>query len=353
VIDVAIIGDDVKARFLAEFLDQLHTLQLPDITAAVFDGATDTWQLQTVTGESHVTRIVVDTRTLHQVPTPNMAGCNDFEGSLFHYAAWPADFDPAGRRVAVIGNRAAHVVSALSGATVTVFDCPPTWQTRRIRRRWLPHLPERSGPHTVPSPVRRITRAGVETTDGTHHGADAIILASGCGAEAYLGVAVHGSPNYFTELGPDSPMGDQATIAEQQGRYIADCLQLMRDKGGTRIEVRRSAQQQYVERGRVTAPPRAFEVDAGSQRQVYDGPAQLTVGDEEYSVRVRLTGRLDPIDGKYHWQGTVFDTTAELPSRPVRLTVDQCGVDARIVETTPWGSYSIAGVGAPPYAAQT
>jgi cation diffusion facilitator CzcD-associated flavoprotein CzcO len=353
VIDVAIIGDELKALFLAETVDQLHTLQLPDITAAVFDGSTDTWLLHTVAGESHVTGIVVDTRTLRQVPTPNMPGCNDFEGPLFHYAAWPADFEPADKRVAVIGDRTAHVVAALSGATVTVFDCPPTWQTRRTRRRWVPHLPERSGPLTVTSPVRWITRTGVDTSDGTHHGADVIIFASRCGAEAYLGIAAHGSPNYFTVLGPDSPMGDQTTIAERQGRYIADCLQLMRDKGGTRIEVRRSAQQQYVERGRITTPARAFEVDAGTERQVYDGPAQLTVGDAEYSVRVRLTGRVDPIDGKYHWQGTVFDTTAELASRPVRLTVDHCGVEARILETTPWGSYSIAGVGAPPYAAQT
>ena len=33
----------------------------------------------------------------------------------------------------------------------------------------------------------------------------------------------------------------------------------------------------------------------------------LTVAGAQREVRVRLTGHLDPLDGRYHWQGTVFD----------------------------------------------
>ena len=150
-------------------------------------------------------------------------------------------------------------------------------------------------------------------------------------------------------LGPDSPSGDNGPVAEQQVGYIAECLDLLRREGGTRIEVRRSAQRQYAERGRVKAPALAFEVTAGRQDDIYDGPATLTVGDDAHPVRVRLTGHLDPIDGKYHWQGTVFGATGELPKRSVAITTDTLTAQARITERTPWGHYSIAGVGAPPY----
>jgi Domain of unknown function (DUF4873) len=85
---------------------------------------------------------------------------------------------------------------------------------------------------------------------------------------------------------------------------------------------------------------------------VYDGAAVLTLGDQDREVRVRLTGHLDPIDGHYHWQGTVF---AKLPddelrrSTTVSLAIDGRSAPARITEQTPWGTHSIAGVGAPPY----
>ncbi len=74
-------------------------------------------------------------------------------------------------------------------------------------------------------------------------------------------------------------------------------------------------------------------------------------------MHVRLTGRLDPIDGQYHWQGTVFSSPARpLPddvlkqSRAATLTVGERSAPARIIEQTPWGTHSVAGVGAPPFA---
>ncbi|HEY7051021.1 MAG TPA: DUF4873 domain-containing protein [Mycobacterium sp.] len=160
--------------------------------------------------------------------------------------------------------------------------------------------------------------------------------------DAYFGVARHGAPNYFT-------VGDDTARRDEQLRLIAECLKLMRRKGATRIEVRRSAQRQFVERSRVVRPRRAFEFTTRDVRSdVYDGPATLRVGGNDHAVRVRLTGHLDPIDGKYHWQGTVFGATAELPSRPVTLAVDAASAEARITEQTPWG-YAIAGVGTPPF----
>jgi hypothetical protein len=74
-------------------------------------------------------------------------------------------------------------------------------------------------------------------------------------------------------------------------------------------------------------------------------------------VWVRLAGHLDPIDGQYHWQGTVFGSSSQpLPdealkqARTATLTVGARSASARIIERTPWGTHTVAGVGAPPYA---
>ena len=86
---------------------------------------------------------------------------------------------------------------------------------------------------------------------------------------------------------------------------------------------------------------------------IYDGPATVTVADICREARVRLAGYIDPIDGQYHWQGTLF---GQFPAhalarvRTVTLVVGERSVSARITEETPQATYSIVGVGAPPFA---
>ncbi len=85
---------------------------------------------------------------------------------------------------------------------------------------------------------------------------------------------------------------------------------------------------------------------------VYDGPAGMRVDGVDHAVRVKLTGHLDPIDGKYHWRGMVFELTTETALRlpkPVAVTIDGRTVDGQLTEVTPWGTHAVAGVGAPPY----
>ena len=87
---------------------------------------------------------------------------------------------------------------------------------------------------------------------------------------------------------------------------------------------------------------------------VYDGPAEIRVDDIAHSVRVRLTGHLDPIDGKYHWRGMVFELTHDTALRmpqPVSVTIGPRTAEAHLTEVTPWGRHSVAGVGMPPYPA--
>jgi hypothetical protein len=87
---------------------------------------------------------------------------------------------------------------------------------------------------------------------------------------------------------------------------------------------------------------------------VYDGPAQLRVDDIDHAVRVRLTGHLDPIDGRYHWRGMVFDLQSQprMP-QPVAVQIGDRTAEAQLTEVTPWGTHCVAGVGAPPYPLDT
>ena len=177
---------------------------------------------------------------------------------------------------------------------------------------------------------------------------------SPAGMVPYLGVAVHGLPNRFFVSGPD---------VHGQQQYIAQCLNAMARTESTRIEVRHSTQRTYTVRyrpggevnwRRVRRKIRsAFDLSSrvGIMDEVYDGPAAVQIGDDIHDARVRLTGHFDPIDGRYHWQGTVFDTLPDdNPPQRVRLAVGERTAEARIAERTPWGSYSVVGVGEPPFA---
>jgi hypothetical protein len=96
----------------------------------------------------------------------------------------------------------------------------------------------------------------------------------------------------------------------------------------------------------------AVDVATTQERELYDGPAVLRVGDVDHTVRVRLIGHLEPIDGQYHWQGAVFGEVPDdvLKHPKATLTVDGRTTQARVTERTPQGVYGIVGVGSPPFA---
>jgi len=344
-----------------------------DVSRSVFDDDTNTWALTTDNGETHQARIVISSQSPLVPWLPNLEGSNDFRGSSFHAAAPDPDFDPTAQRIAVLGAdaTAGRLIARLTrrAASVKVFPLAPRRviaPTRRARR-YLRRQAE-----VVTSQIDAVTASGIRTADGIRHDVDTIVYGTGFavveqgpvlvgaggltlgqawqdGREPYLGIAVHGFPNYFLISGPDT---------EAAQRYVTDSLQLM--AGDTRIEVRRSSQQLFNERVHLHGPPPHLAADAfdvsssiGVHDDIYDGPATLTIAEAGRSVRVRLSGHVDPIDGQYHWQGTVFD---QLPadvltkSRTVDLAVGEHSAPARITEATAQGTHSIAGVGTPPFA---
>jgi hypothetical protein len=185
-------------------------------------------------------------------------------------------------------------------------------------------------------------------TDGVPDGRDPEALTP------YLGVAIHGLPNYFLITGPD--------VAAQKS-YIAKCLQVMADTGSTRIEVRYSTQRYFNEKKRSGEIPwrrvaqhirRAFDLSTCTaiKDDLYDGRATVHIGADDCAVRVRLAGHFDPIDGQYHWQGTILEPLpgADKLPQPATLTIDNRSAAARITERTSQGGYSVVGVGTPPFA---
>ncbi|WP_085219839.1 DUF4873 domain-containing protein [Mycobacterium florentinum] len=398
---VVVIGAGAKGvatALPATGITDIVVLDQSPVISARFDDDTHIWELHSAAGETLHARAVVEAgRRMLAGWTPELAGRNDFRGESFHAAQWDADFDPAGKHVAVIGtdSAAGHYLPQLAAAaaSVTVFahtprrivaelPLPPARVKRWLRRHTRAALGRTvSRPTLVASPIAAITASGIRTSDGVDHRADAIIFGTGYtipdqapeligtaglsakhawvnGTEPFLGIAIHGFPNYFSITGPD-------VVA--QTRYVVECLGLMKRSGSTRIEVLRSSQQVFNERAHFQAAPaflvarisHAFDLSSAApcDDEIYDGDATLTIGGASYPVRVRLAGRLDPIDGLYHWQGTLFSAPAQpLPDdalkqmRTATLAVGEHSAPARIVEQTPWGTHAIAGVGAPPYA---
>jgi cation diffusion facilitator CzcD-associated flavoprotein CzcO len=367
-----------------------------EVACSVFDDDTDTWTLKTRSGEIWHARVVIAAHQPMYVPwIPDLCGRNDFRGRSFQAAAWDRDFDPAGKRVAVIGAdaTAGRYIGQLakSAASVIVFAYPPRRFIPQFKppatraKRWLRRhsSPPRSAPGTqrrtpelVKATIDAVTASGVRTCDGAKHDVDAIIYGTGFtisdtisegalvgtrgvtlrqawhdGMEPYLGVAVHGFPNYFLLTGPG---------IEDRAHYIVGCLGLLNRAASTRIEVRRSSQQVFNERVHLRCPryrvvPSAFDLSSGAgEDAAYDGAATLTIADTCQQVRVRLVGYFQPIDGQYHWRGTVFDQlSAELlkKTRAVTVTIGDRSAPGQITERTPWGSHSVVGVGAPPFGA--
>jgi hypothetical protein len=373
---VVLVGDpDAANELLAA---GIHDFMIFDreVVSSVFDDDTNTWTLAAEDGETCRGRIVVACESPFVPLVPDLSGRRDFRGTAMHATMPAAYFDPTGKRVAVIGadSIAGELIDrmAKSGARIKVFPLTPRRAVPRLRRGLRIPRRRRRRIEVISSPIEEVTAVGVRTVDSVHHDADAIVYGTGFavraglpddtlvgsrgmsiqrawtdGAEPYLGVALHHFPNYFTVNGPE--------FATAMG-YVVACLQLLGRH--RRIEVRRSAQGVFNERVHLRHPSwkldtSAFELSSATHAHddSYDGPAVLRAADTEEHVRVALTGHIEPIDGQYHWQGTVFDAIpAELVrARELTVTVGERTAAARITEQTPQGTHSISGVGAPPY----
>lgn len=130
---------------------------------------------------------------------------------------------------------------------------------------------QRDNVELVSDPVVRVTEHGVETAAGRSHQVDGIVLATGFETShylsgldvigtggrslhdewageprAYLGVAVHGYPNFFMLYGPNTNQGGNSIvyILEAAAQLVVDAVHRL-SRGGGSLEVSAQAEAQF------------------------------------------------------------------------------------------------------------
>ncbi|MXP21519.1 DUF4873 domain-containing protein [Gordonia sp. HNM0687] len=147
--------------------------------------------------------------------------------------------------------------------------------------------------------------------------------------------------------------------------YVVTMIEHLAITGARTVVVRRPVENEWAAVGsprRRRSRLRRFRPDdydwIGSESiddEIVDAAAVLSADGDELVARFRVLGHFEPLDGRYHWAGTVFgDEVRRWKERRVTaVTVAMDGrepVDARLAEVTPTGAVRIVGVGAPPYA---
>jgi cation diffusion facilitator CzcD-associated flavoprotein CzcO len=140
-----------------------------------------------------------------------------------------------------------------------------------ISNDWYRAL-QRDDVEVVTTPIREVTADAIVDDDGVRRPIDCIIFATGFyatenpiatrirgtggtslahawkdGEEAYLGTLVHGFPNLFLIVGPNTGLGHTSMVfmIETQVAYIMRLLGHMHDRGATSLEVRADVQASF------------------------------------------------------------------------------------------------------------
>ncbi|WP_313808395.1 NAD(P)/FAD-dependent oxidoreductase [Sphingobium sp.] len=136
--------DDVIRRFDL----QRHIRLNSHVVSADWDSDAALWRILLASGDRIAARYLVSAiGVLHHPQYPDIPGIGDFGGQTLHTALWDRSYDPAGKRVAVIGTGASaiQVVPALAGKVeqMTVFQRTPAWIAPRFDRPIEPQMQER------------------------------------------------------------------------------------------------------------------------------------------------------------------------------------------------------------------
>jgi cation diffusion facilitator CzcD-associated flavoprotein CzcO len=127
----------------------------------------------------------------------------------------------------------------------------------------------------VTEPIRELTAGSIVTSDGRERPIDVLILGTGfkitdilhdvslvgregillreqwrARARAFLGVTVHGFPNFFVLLGPNTGLGHNSVVLmiEAQLNYVVSCLKLLKKRGKRALDLRGGRLEQFMAR---------------------------------------------------------------------------------------------------------
>ena len=134
-------ADDVADKYDVRRHIRFNTV----VDGARWDEDAKAWQVSVVsaatTSETLTTRyLITATGFLSQPKLPDISGIDSFAGKVIHTAQWDDDFDPAGRRIAIIGTGATAVQLipelAKAAADLTVYQRTPIWVVPKIDLRF-------------------------------------------------------------------------------------------------------------------------------------------------------------------------------------------------------------------------
>lgn len=139
-------GTEIKqyADEVADKYDVRRHIRLRTVVeGARWDEETSQWQVSLLDGEVLSARyLITATGFLSQPKIPDIPGIDSFAGRVIHTTDWQDDYDPTGKRIAVIGTGATAVQLipelAKKAADLTVYQRTPIWVVPKIDIRFGP-----------------------------------------------------------------------------------------------------------------------------------------------------------------------------------------------------------------------
>ena len=152
-------------------------------------------------------------------------------------------------------------------------DYTPGCKRLLISNEYYPAL-ARTNVEVVTEGIKEVVPKGVVTQDGQFHEVDAIIFGTGFkvqdpipkgtvfgrggadlaevwqhGAEAHMGIAVAGFPNFFMLMGPNTGLGHNSMVfmIESQAHYILEAIKAMKEQRIRALDVKPEVQKQFVD----------------------------------------------------------------------------------------------------------
>ena len=130
-------ADDVAAKYDVRRHIRFNVV----VNGARWDEEASLWRVNIADGETLSARyLITATGFLSQPNIPAIPGIESFEGRVIHTTDWDDDYDPAGKRIAVIGTGATAVQLipelAKTAADLTVFQRTPIWVVPKIDPRF-------------------------------------------------------------------------------------------------------------------------------------------------------------------------------------------------------------------------
>ena len=112
-----------------------------DVERAAFDEGSGRWRLEVANGEVVEAEVLITAcGQLSRAAIPPIPGLDRFKGPMFHSAHWDREFDPAGKRVAVVGAGASAIqfVPQLAPhvAHMTIFQRSAPWVLGKMDREY-------------------------------------------------------------------------------------------------------------------------------------------------------------------------------------------------------------------------